>query len=243
MKKTKFDYSMYRPFLLPGIIFLLVFTSAFLLVIPQIRSSWQLRQEMAKEKAKLAQLTQKEAILGGLDLYELEKKNELALRALPVKKQPILVLNSIKVLGESKNLTDFAFNLSPGLVSSAAAGSKVKTSVNEKNEIELFVSFSGNQEQITEFVFDLEKLLPVVKVLSLDIKSEEIDFSQVDLSLISFYLSLPESLGTVESQVVGLSQKEEEAYTKLTDFKASLTVSLESQNQTVNSGKENIFNF
>jgi len=65
---------MYRPFLLPGIIFLLVFTSAFLLVIPQIRSSWQLRQEMAKEKAKLAQLTQKEAILGGLDLYELERK-------------------------------------------------------------------------------------------------------------------------------------------------------------------------
>jgi len=71
----------------------------------------------------------------------------------------------------------------------------------------LFVSFSGNQEQITEFVFGLEKLLPVVKVLSLDIKSEEIDFSQVDLSLISFYLSLPESFGDGGESSCGIESK------------------------------------
>ena len=88
--KTKFDYSSYRPFLLPGIIFLLVSTSAFLLIIPRISSSWQLRQETVGEKTKLALLTQKEAILEGLDLFELEKKNELVLKALPVKKRGVL---------------------------------------------------------------------------------------------------------------------------------------------------------
>jgi len=241
MKETKFDYSLYRPFLLPGIVFLLVFASAFLLVIPRISSSWQLRQEIVEERTKLALLTQKEAILEGLDLFELEKKNELLLKALPAKKRPILALNSIKALGESKGLTEFTFNLNPGLMSSPAANPKTKVSTNEKNKIELFVSFLGSQEQITEFVFDLEKLLPVVEVLDLNIESREEDFSQINLSLISFYLLLPESLGAMEAQLVGLSQKEEEIYTRLTDFKTPLSTSLEGQ--TVNSGKENPFVF
>jgi len=46
----------------------------------------------------------------------------------------------------------------------------------------------------------------------------------------------------VESQIVGLNQKEEEVYAKLTNFKAPSTVSLEGQT-VINSGKENLFSF
>jgi Tfp pilus assembly protein PilO len=241
MDKKKQDYSQFKPFLIPVVIFVLIFLTVFLVFIPQSKIAWKLYKEVDLKKANLAQLTQKQAVLQGLDLFELEKKNELVIQALPVKKQPILVLNSVKNLGESKGLTGFTFNLNPGLISTTSAETKKKISASDKNKLALFVSFDGSLKQITDFVQNLEKLLPVVKITDLVIKAEEENFSNLSLSLVSFYLSLPESLGTAEAPVKNLSNQEEEIYSKLEDFAGVIMATTESQ--FINSGKDNPFVF
>lgn len=235
-KAISFQIEEIKPYVIPGLIFLLILISALFLVKPRLADIIQIQKELKKEKERLSQLTAKLASLESLDVSELTERAELTLKVLPGEKNLPLLLFRLKSLAV-KNRLGLEINTNPGELATDSAQTK-----DEKLPVLSFLlNVNGQMNDLKEFLSQLNQEAPLVRVQSLEISADEkvVLKTSSDLTLDSYFLSLPLSLGVSEKPLSLLTPKEEEIYQELSRLK--FLEEKEMKFPSLPSGKENPF--
>lgn len=219
-------------------LFLVVMVIGLVFLKPKITDIFQLRQQIAKDKNTLAQLTQKIDALEGLDNKELETKAEKTLKALPSEKNVAGLLATLKILGQETEVELKSIQVSPGELSTRSA--QISGNQSGLPLLGFKLTASGNQKNIRNFFDRLETILPLMRISTINLAQSEGELVEAKLELDSFYLLLPFELGPIEVPLATITQQEEKAYQELTRFKI---VEKMEDLPLIPSGKENPFTF
>jgi len=231
------DFGKYQDFIFPGLVIFLIVLSAMIILKPKINDFWLLRRGLLGQKEKLAQLSQKVAVLEGYDRNELLIRTGQVLKVLPAEKDAPLVLATIRSLVNDYHLELGSLNISVGEISTESA----KTVTKEKllPSLDSQLSVSGNLSDFYDFLDALEKITPLVRINQVSITKEGTSVeSKIQFS--SYYLVPPKGIGKTNRQVISITSEEEKVYQELSQYQStSVGTSLPS----VGSGKENPFVF
>ena len=188
---------------------------------PKISEIFDLRKKINQEKNTLANLTQKVAALNGLDEFELEKKTEVLLKALPPEKDVVILLLTLRVLSSQEEVTLRGIQIDP------------------KEDSVTSLKIEGEQGKIINFLGKIETSYPLMKledvVLSFS-KNEKLIEGKIALQ--TFFQPLPKTLGSIESPLLPITPEEEKSYEKVSKFNQVL---IEKDLEPVQTGKENPF--
>ncbi len=241
MKKTdlKLILTRYRPFFFPLLIGLAILILTITLLIPKITQIFELRQDLSKEKARLAKLTQKLAELNGLDDNELTTKATLMVVALPAEKDVPLILATLSSLGKETGMEVENVKVSPGELSTESGKIKKKEKGEETPTLPFEVLAKGTMESLKNFLNRLGSTIPVMRVESASLSFEEGEW-QAKISLDTFFLSLPKTLGAVETPLAEITPEEELIYKRIEKYRAP---AIEGDLPSVGTGKEDPFSF
>lgn len=188
--------------LIPLAIILLILFSSILFLKPQISGILAGQKELSLQRAKLAKLTAKKAFLGGLAESELEDKTKTTLAFLPAEKDLPRALATIRNLADSNGLELQGVQAEPGSIS------------NGLESLEFKITISGDWTQLKNFLSQVEETSPLMRVVKAEISSFP-PMAEAILSLDSFSLPLPTTLGVSEAPLVAISPQEEEIYQRL----------------------------
>lgn len=236
MLKPPPDKALYKPFLLPVIIFLLIILSGLFLLKPRIAQVLNIRRNLSSQKAKLAKLTAKVAALQGLDEVELEEKTKVALRALPAQKDLPGALLTIKSLTTETGLELRGIQVEPGEISTESAEPQSSKKYNLPF-LEFKINVGGSKTQLKDFLTKLSLTAPLMRVAAIKIAQTEGEVIEADLDLDTFLLPLPSTLGAVEQELVPITPQEEGIYQQLAKIAPVQTVTF----SPIPAGKENPF--
>jgi Tfp pilus assembly protein PilO len=241
MKKAdlKLILTRYRPFFFPLLIGLVILFLTITLLIPKITQIFEVRQSLSKEKARLAKLTQKLADLEGLDDNELATKATLMVVALPAEKDVPLILATLSSLGREAGMGIESVKVSPGELSTESGKIKKKGKEEETPTLPFEVLVKGTIESLKNFLDRLGSTIPVMRVESASLSFEEGEW-QAKISLDTFFLPLPKSLGAVETPLAKISPEEELIYKRIEKYQAP---AFEGDLPSVVTGKEDPFSF
>lgn len=228
----------YRSFWGPALTIVLIFLFSLFVLIPKVKNIFSQQKTLSSEKKRLAQTTQKLASLEGLNEYELSAKTERALAVLPPEKDPARLMMTIRYLTDSTGVKLAAIDIEPGEISA------VSSQVEGEEESVPFLAFkmevNGSPEAIREFLAKVQSTAPLIKVREVTISSKETAI-QAMLELETFYLPLPQTLGSVEKSLPKISPEEDKVYESLAKLEtASPEVAIFTPVET---GKENPFSF
>ena len=241
MKEEK-KLSDYQPFLLPVMAALLVFLTAFTFLKPKVSAIIEGQKRLSQNKQALARLTEKIAALEGLNQTELTRKTDILLTALPAEKDVPRLLATYKGLAQEIGVVIQQIEVKPGELASPEGGQVVP--VGGQASPPPFLAFqigvSGELEKVGIFLDELEKTLPLMRIKRVSLSQKKGNLFESGIELQAFFLSLPGELGPVEEALPLISQREEEVYRQLADFKA---IELKESLSLTPAGKENLFTF
>lgn len=221
----------YKTFLLISLIWLVVFFSFLGFLRPKIANVFQLQKKISQDKKKLTLLTQKLAMLEGLDEGEILTKSQLSLKALPPEKDIAAILFVLKTLSFQTEVTLRQIGLEPGELSS---------SKKELSFLTLSLKASGEEERIRTFLEKIELALPLMRIEKISITPKESFLVEADIGLNVFFFPVSEVLGSVETPLPIISPREEQVYQELAKFNSYLIEEIPSSTAV---GRENPFSF
>jgi len=82
------------------------------------------------------------------------------------------------------------------------------------------VSLIGSQDRVKNFLGDLGETAPLMKVAQLTISQKKENPPEATILIESFYLSLPKTIGKLETPVVSVNREEENVLLKIAEFKS-----------------------
>jgi hypothetical protein len=207
-------FKKYQSILISVGIFAFVGLTGLFFLWPKISEILEMRSSLDTEKATLAQLTSKLALLQSLDAGELENKNKILLTLLPVEKDPTNSFMTIRGLTAEASLDGVVLNVSPGLVSTNSA-SKSAAPVVAQTENNPYLEYTfqaeGDKLKFSGFLSKLEKIMPLMQISDLKFSTIEVK-PTIKLTIRSYYFPLPKSLGKVETPITTLGTQEEDTY-------------------------------
>lgn len=198
--------------LIPLVIVLAIIFISILFLKPQISGILAGQREVSLQKDKLAKMTAKAAFLEGLQESELEIKTKTALSFLPAEKDLPGTLATIRNLVNANGLELRGVQIGPGDISTGSALAKSEKTGLES--LEFKITISGDWTQLKSFLSQVEKASPLMRIVKAEISSFP-PMVEAALSLDSFSLSLPTTLGASETPLVAISPQEEEVYQQL----------------------------
>lgn len=210
----------YRFVLLPLASGLIIVLTTTLFALPKIKTIVELKGGLGKEEAKLSRLTEKSALLEGLDEYELGKRVAMVEEALPSKKAVAEILAALSFVAEESNASLVGFDISPG-----------KLFPETFEEIIFKATFEGPRDEIEKILRRVNQVLPVTRVIGFNIKE-----TKTTLEIESYFSPLPKSLGKIDTPLPKISKEEEGVYRKIAQFE-----SFEKRLPVVPTGKEDLF--
>ncbi|MFZ5366311.1 MAG: type 4a pilus biogenesis protein PilO [Patescibacteria group bacterium] len=195
-------------FVLMGVF--LVFLSWFF-IIPKTREVFEAKTALSQEKNRLSKLGAKLQDLESLNEFELSERTNLSLKAIPDKKNVIGVMTSLRTQAAEEGLTIESLSVSPGeLVSTGSAKASL-------GKLDFKLEIQGSLEKVLGFFKKIQESLPLVSL-----KKVKIEFSgenaTVELTLESYFLPLPQTLGVIDSPVPKLTSDEEKILTQISKF-------------------------
>ncbi|MFC1727222.1 hypothetical protein ACFL0Y_01740 [Patescibacteria group bacterium] len=163
-KVSRYQLRQYQFYLIPGLIFVFVIVSSFILVRPQVDQIFKAQENLRSGQEKLSKLTSKSATLESLDMVELQEKADLSVKALPPEINVPLVMTVFKALAHQNDLVIDGLSVQPGELATESANPK------DKDYLVLFFSVSAKGElaNLKDFLSKLSRVLPLFKVTSLD---------------------------------------------------------------------------
>ncbi|MCD6226082.1 hypothetical protein J7J95_03340 [bacterium] len=175
-----------------GIVF--VFTACIVLLFPQIKQvkkSWELNQQLIKERKIFLQKAQ---LIASLDEEKLRENARLALLALPKEKEISLILAALKQPSQQTNfyLEEMEFNLGEvvSATGSAVSSGKGKVSKSKKTkkieQVPVKATFIGQRRNLFSLIEELEKGLPLLAIQNLEARFSQEQQTKVELSLVFF---------------------------------------------------------
>lgn len=188
----------------------LVFLSWFF-IIPKTKQVFEAKNAFSQEKNRLKQLQTKLADLESLNEFELQERTNLSLKAIPDKKNVIGVMSSLRTQAAEGGLAIESLSVSPGEL--AATGS-AKASL---GKLDFKLEIKGSLEKILDLFGKIQESLPLVSLKQVKIGLSA-DNATVELTLESYFLPLPQTLGTIDSPVPKLTSDEEKVLTQISKF-------------------------
>lgn len=226
------NLSQYRNYLIPIVLVVLMLISGVMILKPKAEEVFGLRGDLSRQKIELAQLTQKLAILEGYDQEELKYRAERMLRVLPTEKNGPLVLAVVRSLVGDHNLELVSLTVEIGEISTESAQSKEPLP-----SLEVSASVTGSLDDLGSFLNALESATPIMRVKGLSI-SREGKTVESNISLSTYYLSVPKDIGKPSRRINIITQEEEEVYQELSRYQLP---AVGKELPSVSSGKENPF--
>ncbi len=202
-----------------AVLFLILIASLFILR-PKIADIFKARRDLTSNKKRLTTLTEKASVLEGLAEVELNEKVNDVLRVLPVEKDVAKNIFVLKRLALDAGLVFGGVNLSEvGEISTESAKTKL-TQGAILPSLSFNVSLIGSQDRVKNFLVDLEKTAPLMKVAQLTISQKKENPSETTILIESFYLSLPKTIGKLETPIASVNREEENVLLKVAEFKS-----------------------
>lgn len=198
-------------------IFLIVVgvTLAVFIALPNFNEYFLQRNKMAEKKQKLALLTEKAAALASLDRDRLRRQLQVAESALPSEKAVPGLLSGLERIAAESGAAVTAFQISPGIISSRE-NSEEKNPVPVKEiatpAIPFTISLEGNYQSLKGFLLRLKKarrLIGLDKLSFVNLQTQDNPENlRTNLSLLAYYLPLPEDPPLPEEKLESISPEE-----------------------------------
>lgn len=225
----------FRFLALPTLVGLIILILTLTLLLPKINQILRTRQSLAQEKVRLSKLTQKVADLEGLDESELSLKANLLIRSLPAEKDVPQIFATLAGLSSQTGMTLESIKVSPGELSTVSAQLKTKG----PPLLTFKVSGRGTMEAMKSFFGQAASTIPVMKISDVSLTSAGGE-TTTDISLDTYFLALPKTLGPIETPLAKITSNEELLYQEIRGFTTPLT---EEILPSVTTGKEDPFSF
>lgn len=149
---------------------LLYFASVLIIiiaVIPIFNNANSARRELVADKKTLDDVTNKVVILTGLDSVVLDSRLSELNRILPARKDIVSYLVTLDGLSRDLDLSLGSISLTPGDVSDASHSAETSDGsrrVASLSVIESEVSIDGDEDDIYEFLRNIEEVAPLMQV-------------------------------------------------------------------------------
>lgn len=228
MKKLKFSYIFLsqKPFLLFMVLFVLLL-ALILTSFPlfgRLVDSWN---DLNNNSNLVSQSTRKKEQLGGLDQGNLSLSTKKAVLALPEKTGVLLTLARVRELTQNSGISL----------------AKVQVSIDEgdgnslpKNAVR--VDVEGPLVKIKEFLADLERSLPYIRILT-GKTSTVSGISTTTISIETYWKKFPTKLPGINEAITSLNESEQKLLSGILNFAEKKTTST----PTSNLGRSNPFSF
>lgn len=235
----KINLNNYKPFLMPGIILLLILVVTFTVFKPRFTLILKSQRQLASDRKILAGLTTKLATLEGLAKVEFNDKVNVALNVLPSYKDVPRNLLVIKKTALNNDLIIIDIAISDvGEIATASAKQK-----GGKGEVLPFftinLTVNGEKERIKNFISQIEMTAPLTKVKKVSIMKRKSELPETNLEIQAFFLAFPQTLGKPEQQLVAITSSEEKVFKRINEFLSFEDAGVILPNLPV--GKENLF--
>ena len=227
---------------LPVLTVMVVVVLLIAVITPNIRKISQLRKEVKLAKEQLVGLEEKSNFLASIDEPNLQDQLTNLERILPANKDVFSLLVSLNGLAVDHGVAVGNFKTVPGSIATESATASARPEEGEPVVAQrqesarkqayldtLDVSFDlvGTFEGISNFILNLERLKPLMKLNTLSIVPAKArsDTSTADrvsakVGLSLFYAPLPEQLGAVGSPIIPLADSELTLYDELSTYSA-----------------------
>lgn len=232
---SKSNIAKYRLLTLPTLVCLIILVLTLALLLPKINQIIKTRQSLAQEKVRLSKLTQKIADLEGLDESELSVKANLLISSLPTEKDVPKIFATLKSLGLQTGVTLENVKVTPGELSTISAQPKTKG----PPALSFEVSAKGTMEAMKSFLGQATSTIPVMQITDVSLE-RAVGEATADISLDTYFLLLPKTLGALETPLAKITLNEELLYQEIAEFTTPLT---EETLPSVATGKEDLFSF
>jgi hypothetical protein len=205
----------------------------------------QTSQNLKKNKERLKILTQKADYLANLDGIALDKAVYELDQVFPSKKPSLELLYSLRSLALEDMVSLSSLSLKPGLIGVKSGKNKDQGGSEEyKDEVQDFTvdfSVSGESSKVFNFIKDLQKTAPLMKIESLQLSILDSNPTAmmvgIKLNVRVYYQEQPPTIPAVDVPVQELSSQEKKLLSELKDF---IYFPLKPVSAIV-SGKEDIF--
>lgn len=233
----------YQGFVVSGVIIVFGVTAFFLAVLPGIRATRDLYENLNVIQKEVQALSGKFAFLQSLNEDDLRDRLVTMLQAVPQDKSLPTIFSTADGLANKSGVSIIDMNLTGS--GSLATGSAVRQSAAEKkigaSTLPFTMNATGSYDQIRSFVSEINNVRRYFDVTSFDLSIGATGETQVRLSLTAFYQPLPSKVGSIQSPVIPMTAKEEEVFTKVSGYPDVSQVFLESLAPDFSGGQRNPF--
>ena len=206
--------------IVPLVVLFLILIASLSILRPKIAEIFQARRDLTSNRKRLTALTEKTAVLEGLAEVELNEKVDDVLRVLPAEKDVAKNIFVLKRLALDADLVFAGVNLTEvGEISTESAKPKL-TQGAILPSLPFNILLIGSQEKVKNFLIDLEKTAPLMKVAQLTISQKKENLPEATILIESFYLSLPKTIGRLGTAIASVSREEENILVKVSEFKS-----------------------
>jgi len=203
----------WRLFLIPLLVIFSTIILIFIVLIPRFKKVIEFKELIKEKNLRLEKLSSKLADLEGLDEVSLKNKADLTLKAIPDKKDVMVILSLLTNISQVSQINLDSLKVSPGEISSESAAQKS----NSMEIINFEIKAIGDRIKILDFLKKIEGVIPLLNIGKVKIGKYEQNFS-VQVSVENYYSGLPKSLGKIDSPLPKLTKEEENASSLLDGF-------------------------
>lgn len=208
----------YRPFLKPGLVILVVLFGALLGIFPAIRTSFHLWGEYRMLTKDARELSRTRSILESLDAETLKTNAVDMGGVLPTEKSLPSILATLDAMSSRTEvgILDVSFSGTDTLTATASAKQEA-THPSGARLVQLTTSIDGTVSQVGEFLKLFGSVRRFLGVRSFQITVTPTDRMQVKLELDGYYLPLAKT-GGKPAVISPLSQEEETVLANISAF-------------------------
>lgn len=196
-------YGQYRLYIFPAVVAISCLILIIFIIFPQVIKLIANSKVESEFKTRSKFLEAKAEALQNYDEADLSRKVGNIFSSIPAEKDFANVLGLLQGL-----TTQSGFNII-SLSFGQIGGSSVKQSYGVKVEL------LGPKTSLGAFIDNIESSTRLMRISSMDITSGKADFVNVALGIEALFSTVPAKLGTVDSPLPEISDKDEQLLTKL----------------------------
>lgn len=202
-------------FAVPVTVIFFSFLTILGVVLPQLRKTSDLKDQLKINKEKLSSLRIKLADLEGIDEAVLSERVTFSLAALPGEKEIMKIISLFNGLAQITQVHIDSLDVSPGELASESAA--VVNPNLENLSFKMKVTTPDRQSMV-DFLTQVEQSLPLLNLSFFRINNTEGE-SQAQITIISYFSPPPSNLGKIDTPVKKVTKEDERLIESIRDYK------------------------
>jgi Tfp pilus assembly protein PilO len=227
----------------PIVTVLIVILGTAALLVPEINSLVELRQSQKNALTKLSTTQKKYDQFQQMRGDDIDELYELSTSALPMHKPYYEVLSSISLLANTTGVVIGDFDLDPGSLATKAAETHKEGYVSLSTSLQV----NGTAEQVTSFVQQLQKSLPLIEVKQIQISvannASITDTRQANLDVVIYYAENTTPTFSAKESIPIFTESLQQTYNQLSRYSFVDQNVTASSGAVFNMGRSDVFEF